>query len=81
MLPFVLMRRDVARGTERCIGVGHIYDQYEEAKQPLERRKLHRTFRKVVLASFLAPDTPKNGDFGRFSDQPLGHKIGRGTFL
>ena len=47
MLPFVLMRRDVARGTERCIGVGHIYDQYEEAKQPLERRKLHRTFRKV----------------------------------
>ena len=52
MLPFVLMRRDVARGTERCIGVGHIYDQYEEAKQPLERRKLHRTFRKVVcLAS------------------------------
>ena len=53
MLPFVLMRRDVARGTERCIGVGHIYDQYEEAKQPLERRKLHRTFRKVVLASKL----------------------------
>ena len=43
MLPFVLMRRDLARGTERCIGVGHIYDQYEEAKQPLERRKLHRT--------------------------------------
>ena len=34
MLPFVLMRRDVARGTERCIGVGQIYDQYEEAKQP-----------------------------------------------
>ena len=49
MLPFVLMRRDVARGTERCIGVGHIYDQYEEAKQPLERRKLHRTFMKVKV--------------------------------
>ena len=29
---------------------------------------------------FLALATPKNGDFGRFSDQPLWHKIGRGTF-
>ena len=38
IFPFVLIRRDVARGTERCIGVGQIYDQYEEAKQPLERR-------------------------------------------
>ena len=32
ILLFVLMGRDVARGTERCIGVGQIYDQYEEAK-------------------------------------------------
>ena len=38
MLPFMLMRRDVARGTERCIGVGQIYDQYEEGKQPLLER-------------------------------------------